>query len=218
VKQSNPEDGALRADTGPGIPSQDPSAMTWQALLRENFWLRELIESKLEKVEQRQDSNDMAVRLLQAFADRTPTTMDVQNKIEQLREVTEVKVDNINKAVDAAFAASKEVTGKIETSFTKQVDGLSAQTGTNLKAIDDKIGDMKDRITVIESKTSISDPTNAITLAKLDEKVSRLTSTTDISGGKSLGANWLWGVIAGILGLGFGLGTLLGVILKVFGK
>jgi len=190
--------------------------MTWQALLRENFWLRELTEEQRNTVVQRLDSMDKAVSLLQQVADRTPTTMDVQNQVVQLREVMKVTIEAINKAVDAAFAASKEVVSDSKTSFTKQIDSIVTQVDTKFKALDDKIGDMKERITIIESKTSVLDPTNAIALAELKEKVSRLTTTTDITGGKSAGANWLWGIIAGVLGLGFGFGALVGAMLKIF--
>ena len=166
------------------MTTQDPTALTF----REILWVRELLQEQIAGIKQAMAESDKAVRLLQAFADRTPTTMDVQHQVVQLREVMEVKVEGANKAVDAAFAASKEVIAKSEASFTKQVDSMASQTATNLKAIDDKIGDMKERITVIESRTSIIDPTNAITLAKLDEKVSRLTSSGDVTTGASAAA------------------------------
>jgi len=210
----NPDGGALRQDVGPGIPTQDPSAMTWQALLRENFWLRELTEEQRNTLIQRIDGMATAVKLLQNFADRTPTTMDVQHEVHALKAVMDVTIAGINKAVDAAFAASKEVVSDSKTSFTKQIDSIVTQVDTKFKALDDKHGDMKERLTVIESKTSVLDPTNAIALAELKEKVSRLTTTTDFTGGKSAGANWLWGVIAGVLGLGFGLGTLVGSLMR----
>lgn len=136
-RQPPADNGALRYNSNIN-QGQDPSALTTQQLLRENFWLRELIESRLLAIEARIDGGDKAVSLLQAFADRTPTTMDVQNDVRGLREVvfgrldgiktqieerdaqieksakdikeaTEKAARDVKSAVDAAFAASKEV-------------------------------------------------------------------------------------------------------------
>lgn len=190
--------GGMRSDMG---PMQDPTALTTQQLLRENFWLRELLQEQIAGLLQRMDAGDKAVGLLQAFADRTPTTMDVQHQVSQLREVTMDKIAGINKAVDAAFAASKEVIAKSEASFTKQIDSFSSQIGTNLRAVHDKIDDIKERLTVIESKTSVSDPSTAINLAKLQSAVDRLTSGADFNTGTSQGRVAMWGMVLG--GLGF---------------
>ena len=210
----SPADGGLRSDMGPGVSPQDPTALTTQQLLRENFWLRELLQEQIAGLIVRMEASSGAVKLLQAFADRTPTTMDVQHMVVGLREVTMEKFEGMRIAVDAAFAASKEVIGKSEASFTKQIDSMASQTSTNLKAVDEKIGDMKDRLTIIESRTSISDPSTQITLAKLDEQVSRLTRSTDFTGGKTAGALALWALIVGGLGLVFGAATFIGYMMK----
>lgn len=209
MKNKSPQDGALRSDMGPGVSPQDPTALTTAQLVRENFWLRELLQEQIAGIIARIDASDKAVKLLQAFADRTPTTMDVQHQVVQLREVVGEKFDGVNKAVDAAFAASKEVVAKIETSFTKQTDGMAAQTVANLKNIDDKISDIKDRLTVIESKTSVSDPTTAINLAKLQAAVDRLTRGADFGSGGDAGKVALWGMILG------GLAFLVSIIIAV---
>jgi len=64
-------------------------------------------------------------------------------------------------AVDAALQAAKEAVGeqnkssalaiaKSETSTTKQIDQLVAQIASQTKNFDDKIGDVKERLTRIE--------------------------------------------------------------------
>jgi len=239
---ARPTEGGLRTDVGPGIV-QDPTALTTQQLVRENFWLRELLQEQIAGITQRLEGSDKAVKLLQAFADRTPTTMDVQNQVVQLREVIMEKIEGIKTqlserdgqadkasrdvkaAVDAAFAAAKEAVAeqnksnalaiaKSEAGFTKQIDGLSEQNKSNMKGIDEKISDIKDRITIIESRTSINDPSTAINIAKLDAAVDRLKSTADISGGHSAGSAALWALIVGGLGLLFGAAGFITVLLK----
>jgi chromosome condensin MukBEF ATPase and DNA-binding subunit MukB len=200
-RYGTPNDGALRSDMGPGVSPQDPTALTTQQVLREGFWSRELYEAQIASIVQRLEASDKAVKLLQEFADRTPTTMDVQNKVEQLREVVMEKFAGIKDtfaqagtALTAALQAqekqaiatndsNKAASDKMEAGFTKQIDMFSTTNKTELKGIRDIISDIKERITIIESRTSIIDPTNAITLAKLDEKVSRLTSSGDVVSG-----------------------------------
>jgi hypothetical protein len=152
----------------------------------------------------------------------------------------DAQLDKASRNLDAqtrdAFAAAKEAVGeqnksnalaiaKSEASFTKQIDlltdtikGLAKQmedkSSANSKALDDKLADIKERITIIESKTSVSDPSTAITLAKLDATVARLTSTTDFGTGKSAGQLALWALIAGMIGLLLGAGSLVGLFVK----
>lgn len=233
---ADPDDGALRIATGipPGL---DPTPRSSQQVLRENFWLRELIETRL-------NGMDKALSLLQAFADRTPTTMDVQHQVTALREVVMQKFDGINtqiverdaatdkaskdvkSAVDAAFAAAKEAVGeqnksnalsisKSEVGFTKQIDGILELIKTTSKGVDDKISDIKERITIIESRTSVSDPSTAVTLAKLETSIINLRSSSDIAGGRGAGQAALWALIVGGLGMIFGLGGFITVIMKL---
>lgn len=244
-KSQDPDDGGLRVATGlPAIGnSLDPTPRTMQQVLRENFWLRELIEAKLLAIASKMEEGAKAIQLLQAFADRTPTTMDVQHEVVALREVVMQKIEGIktqilerdaqtekaSRNLDAqtrdAFAAAKEAVGeqnksnalaiaKSEAGFTKQIDGIADLIKTTAKGVDDKISDIKERITIIESKTSISDPSTAITLAKLDATVARLTTTTDFGAGKSAGQLAMWALVASVIGLLLAVGTFVGFVLK----
>jgi hypothetical protein len=66
---------------------------------------------------------------------------------------TDQRAGDTKLAVDAAFAAAKEATSKIEAGFTKSIDGQQELMNTNTKASDEKISDIKDRVTTIESRT-----------------------------------------------------------------
>lgn len=221
--------GALRSEVGPGI-TQDLGSVTTQQLIRENFWLRELLESKLTAIETRILASDKAVQLLQAFADRTPTTNDVQHDVEALREVvmekfngiktqiverdvaTEKASKDVKSAVDAAFAAAKEAVGeqnksnalsitKSETGFTKQIDGISDLIKTNAKAVDDKINDIKERITIIESKTNGINV--GVASQRQDGRDMRLEHQQN------------WGYVFGGVGIAVGLVSLVLVLAKI---
>lgn len=235
--------GAVHFDAA-GARVSDPTPLTTQQLLRENMWLRELLEARIKGIEGRMEASDEAVRLLQRFADRTPTTMDVGNAVERLREVAfekftgvqtqirerdvviEKAATDVKSAVDAAFAASKEVvseqnksnalsTAKSEAGFTKQIDLLNDSNRASMKAVEDKIDDIKERITIIESKTSVSDPSSAIAIAELKASVHRLSSTTDISSGRGAGMTALWALIVGGIGALFGIASIVAIAVRL---
>lgn len=61
---------------------------------------------------------------------------------------------DVNKATDSALAAAKESTNEIKTGFTKQIDALHVLLGATAKSSDDKIDDIKGRLTTIEARTA----------------------------------------------------------------
>lgn len=52
-------------------------------------------------------------------------------------------------ALSAALAAAKELVGAANTNFTKQIDGLRTDFTGQIKALDEKVNDLRDRITQI---------------------------------------------------------------------
>lgn len=162
-------------------PVPDPTERTIQALVREMGSLREVLESQInghrEVLEARIDGMDKAIRLLQTISDRVPS--DVDSKVAHLRVLHEEKFRSIDvqfherdirveqratdtkTAVEAAFAANKELArlsadsfglsiGKSEAATMKQIDQLGITIQQSTKATDDKIGDIKERLTRIE--------------------------------------------------------------------
>lgn len=52
-------------------------------------------------------------------------------------------------ALNHALAAAKELVGAANTNFTKQIDGLRTDFTGQIKALDEKVNDLRDRITQI---------------------------------------------------------------------
>jgi len=123
-------------------------------------------------------ANDKAIDLFRESADRFPKMIAICATQQQLlydekfkgiqvqfieRDTrTEQAAATTAKAVDAALAAQKEAAleqnrsfeakiTKSETAFTKQLDQLSTLMSAGTKASDEKISDLKDRLTIIES-------------------------------------------------------------------
>jgi len=146
-------------------PDPDPTAMTTAQLDRAIANLDALNIARIEIIQARLDAMDKAVELLQQF----PTAIDVA--ISHLKELHDEKFAGIatqfkerdiridqragdtKLAVDAAFAAAKETFGKSETGFTEQIKGLTTIVNEKAKSADDKLGDVKDRLTTIESRS-----------------------------------------------------------------
>lgn len=151
-------------------PVPDPTLLTTQQLERGIYALQRVIETRL-------DGMDKAIRLLQDTADKFPGRID--EKILSLAKVHEEKFRSIQVqfverdtrgdqtardskvAVDAALQAAKEAVGeqnrssslaiaKSETATLKQIDQQGLLIVTATKAIDDKIDDIKERLTRIE--------------------------------------------------------------------
>lgn len=131
-------------------------------------------------IETRLDGMDKAIELLQTANDKIP--LHVDEVVENLQRIHEEKFRSIEVqfaerdtrteqttqsskvAVDAALQAAKEAVGeqnksnalsisKSEAAFTKQIDQIGTLIQTTNAATNDKIDDIKTRLTTIEGKT-----------------------------------------------------------------
>lgn len=127
----------------------------------------------------RLDGMQQATELLQAAADKMPSEVDIKvahlqnlhaerfNSIALQFAERDTRIEQSSKdsktAVDAALQAAKEAVGaqteaseraiaKSETATAKQIDQQGTLISTATKALDDKIGDLKERLTLIEGK------------------------------------------------------------------
>jgi hypothetical protein len=96
---------------------------------------------------------------------------------------TDQRAGDTKLAVDAAFAAAKEATAKIEAGFTKQIDSMIGMVDTQAKFFAGQISDLKERLTIMESRTAVSDPSTAIALAGLRSDMASLGSSRDVGVG-----------------------------------
>jgi ABC-type Fe2+-enterobactin transport system substrate-binding protein len=138
---------------------------TTAQLQREIQWLRELLEGRM-------DSSDRAVELVQSIVNKSPTIAEIFAKHEQMfqniqtqfseRDTRTEQTSRDSKvAVDAALQAAKEAVGeqnkssalaiaKSEAATTKQIDQIGVTFQTMERALNDKVSDLKDRITARE--------------------------------------------------------------------
>ena len=160
--------------SGDRYPIPDPTTLTTEQLDRSMVALRELFEARME-------ATDKAVVLVQTISDRVPIL--INDGVGNLRELhnerfksiqtqfterdirTEQTARDSKVAVDAALQAAKEAVGeqnkssglaisKSEAATTKQIDQISVIINTGQKGLDDKIDDIKSRLTTIEGRTT----------------------------------------------------------------
>jgi septation ring formation regulator EzrA len=134
-----------------------------------------------DKLEVRINGIEKAISVAHDDLVRVPT--EVQKAITGLRELLESKIHCLTEIVDeqftgvaekfgerdkrfdlrdldsktameAALTAAKENIGKLEIFFTKQIDGIGAILNSNNGALNDKIDDLKDRVSKLETKSS----------------------------------------------------------------
>jgi hypothetical protein len=139
----------------------DPTSLTTQALWREVQHLKELLETQIAEIKE-------AVKLSHEDFVRVPT--DVQKQVGNLRDLHDEKFagvqkqfEAIDRRTDLALQAAKELVvqqnvsaaqsaAKQEASFSKQIDAQGMLLQTTAKGLDDKVTDIKDRLTRIEGK------------------------------------------------------------------
>lgn len=128
-------------------PIPDPTALTTDQLRREIGALRELVEARSDGDRKLNDERFLGIETQFVERDKRTEQTTHDNKV----------------AVDAAFAAAKEAVGeqnksnaasitKSEAAFTKQIDQTGVLLNAVAKATDEKIDDLKTRLTTVESK------------------------------------------------------------------
>ena len=170
-------DKPIREDIRP-IP--DPTVLTTQQLLAASAVLRDAIDAVRKVIETRLDGMDKAIELLRVTSTEKFPLM-VESKVLNLKDLHDEKFKSIQTqflerdtrteqtsrdskvAVDAALQAAKEAVGeqnkssalaiaKSEAATTKQIDQIIALITTTTAGLNDKISDLKDRLTLIEGK------------------------------------------------------------------
>jgi hypothetical protein len=148
------------------VPVPDPTVLTTEALLREIANLREILDGRM-------DAMDQATELRIAEILKVPA--ETQRLIDHLADLHDEKFHSIalqfserdvrtdqasrasKEALDAALLAAKELVGatnlanaaaaaKSEDNFTKQIDQITTLITSNQAATDARITELKERI------------------------------------------------------------------------
>ena len=133
----------------PKQTSLDPTPRTLEAVVQAVRALEDKFEVKFTGYEN-------AVKLLQEFANRQPTTEAVDENLKALKELTDTKIIGLkelinaillggDKALNAALTTQKEGSDKIERNFVEQFKNINANIQTLTKTFDDKITEIKER-------------------------------------------------------------------------
>lgn len=151
-------------------PIPDPTELTTAQLYREIAALTRIMETRME-------GYDKAIELLQAFADRMPTTAMVQASLDGLKAVmeerfisTKMQFEQRDVAVAAALQAAKEAVleqnrssataiSKSELATQKQIDTQSSLISTATGALRDQIDDLKARLIRVEEGSTVQKET-----------------------------------------------------------
>ena len=152
------------------VPVPDPTVLTTAALLREIASLREILEQRMNGIDQR-------IAQIRAEFDHLPSEAralvkhlvdlhdekfrSIQVQFTERDTRTEQTSRDSKVAVDAALQAAKEAVekqnqssalaiAKSEASTVKQIDAIGAQMLDMRKALDDKSDDLKERVNRLE--------------------------------------------------------------------
>lgn len=155
------------------VPVPDPTLLTTQSLQREIAALKELFTTELKSIDQRISEVSAYSRARNEDIRSASTTLQalLEEKIDKLSAVciekfagvaaqfaerdtrTDQRAGDTKLAVDAAFAAAKEATAKIEAGFTKQIDGMTQILDSKTANLGGNIDDLKQRMTAVESRS-----------------------------------------------------------------
>ena len=121
---------------------------------RDNKGIHAYLETRKEDIrEQINHLRDLVVSEVNKLAAVTEEKFEgVNGQFDERDTRTDQRAGDTKLAVDAAFAAAKEATAKIEAGFTKQIDAMIAIIDTKTANLAGGLGDLKDRMTALESR------------------------------------------------------------------
>lgn len=151
-------------------PNPDPTVLTTAALLREIDGAKEQTAALVQAV---RDVLHTEIQCLQELHGEKFSNIEIQFKERDTRMEHTSRDSKI--AIDAALQAAKEAVGKTEVSFTKQIDAIGTSIFAMGKGLDEKITDVKDRLTTIESHSKGGQDNNAFIFSLIGVAVSVIT-------------------------------------------
>lgn len=170
-EEREPNEGSLPYYRGGSRPVPDPTVLTTQQLFQAIASLKELFEVRVHSIEEN-------IKLIQSDLDqRSKETREQVKHLELLHNEKFKRIDtqilerdgqtdkasrDVKSAVEQAFLAAKQAVdqqnntnalsiAKSDATISKQIDGITETMKSNTKTTDDKINDLKDRVTIVES-------------------------------------------------------------------
>ena len=109
---------------------------------------KELFEVKI------RDAKELIEAKIQAAADVRQEQfhaldLQLQGRAERSKDLDAAR----ESALNHALAAAKELVAASNTNFTKQIDGLQLSFGSQIRALDEKVNDLRERLTQFSSVT-----------------------------------------------------------------
>lgn len=222
-------------------PNPDPTLLTTQQLFREITNLKDQIETRLDGydkaiglLQNKADKEPGIPEIVAEFREKLKGVIGlfdekfrgVQTQFTERDERVAQTSKGGKEALDAALQAAKEAVGeqqkanaqaisKSEAATTKQLDQISAQITSQAKGYDDKIDDLKGRLTSFEGKTSVSDPAVSNGINQLTTLVTDLAKSRDNTAGAKEGQASMVGYVVTIGGLVL---ALIGVIVAFISR
>ncbi len=110
--------------------------------------LREVLHQELETITAR-----LQGEIDKIYSEISQKFISVANQFEERDTRTDQRAGDTKLAVDAAFAAAKEATAKIEAGFKEQIKALTDLVDTKTAQLSRETTDVKDRVIAIENRT-----------------------------------------------------------------
>ena len=104
----------------------------------------------------------------------------IRDRFSDAKSALDVALQSASKAVDAAFSAAKEAASKIEVSFTKAIEQLQSLGSAQQKATDDKIDDVRTRVTTLESQKRGSNDSIALMISVVGAVVALIAAVASV--------------------------------------
>jgi O6-methylguanine-DNA--protein-cysteine methyltransferase len=149
------------------LPTPDPTPLTNEAVERAINAIRDYTDGQLDVLRERLRGIDTATEVLNTTVTRVPT--ETQKEVAHLKSLMDERFQSVqtqfaerdtrqeresrdNKiAVDAAFAAQKEIAAKQDESNAKAIEKSEKATEKIIDAQSGKIDDLKERLTAVEA-------------------------------------------------------------------
>lgn len=170
--------------------------------------LRELLEARIHELE--------SLRALDPhqFAAIQETMAVLKATVNERFELNDGQIEKAFNAAKHAVAeqnsANAQAIAKSEINVAKSIDDLRTSLAIladntekrieiNRSGVNDKIDDIKARLTVMEGRSSVADPATASALRELTAAMGSLTTSRDRGAGGSLASANAWGIIVAII-------------------